>query len=269
MSFTRLAGLITNSFTKSISLDLVVQKVKNKQPRDVVTNLDNILHNITQEFILKNMRDVILISEEGDCDTEQIFSDSKSTFFLLDPLDGSNNLTSGFEFYGYMGCLIKASRIVASIICVPEEQIYLIYENDQLIWSQGQDNIFTGNTVYYAYPPVLDDVDKEIRTEILDVIDEHTAGLYRYGSCCAGLLNTLQGRHTAFVAQGVRLWDVISYLPILLKLGFAIRYKLSKQDITLIVTKYDEILSDLSSLFADRGIILNEFSVTNEILKEN
>ncbi len=269
MSFTRLAGLITNSFTASASLDLVVQKVKNNQPRDVVTNFDNILHDITQEFFSRNMKDVILISEEGDCDTEQIFSDAQSTFCLLDPLDGSNNLTSGFKFYGYMGCLIKAGNIIASLICVPEEQIYLVYEEEKLIWSRGKDNVFNGNTVYYAYPPVLNPANKKLRVEILDVIDEHTAGLYRYGSCCAGLLNTLQGRHLAFVAQSVRLWDVISYLPILLKLGFNIKYKVSKQDITLIVTKHDEILSELSSLFTNHGIILNEFSVTNKMLKEN
>lgn len=267
-SLITLAGLITKSFSDFSGDQLLIQKVKNNEPRDVVTNIDVKLHNVTREFLATEMNDVQLISEEGNCDSETLFINPNQTYFLLDPLDGSNNLNMDWGFYGYMGCLIKAGNITSSLVCLPTQNVYLVFEHERLIWSRKLSSHFQGNTIYYAYPPKLDYAKRTLQSDILEVSDKNSAGIYRYGSACLGLYNTLIGKHIGFVAQTVRLWDIVPYIPILLANGFYIKYAISNQEISFIASKEVNFMSALSSVFEKHNILLTEYGDFSSILKE-
>ena len=267
MKLIKLLGIITKIFSEHESKVSRLQRIKNGNARDVVTELDIKLHNATHQFLKSEMPDVKLISEEGDTDLSDLLSLNDCEYFLLDPLDGSNNVETGFDDYGYMGCVIRNGVVTGSIICIPNLNIYLIFDEEKYFSSHEIDCNFKGNTTYYAYPPRLTQAGEAIRSNMLNLIDENTAGMYRYGSACVGLYNTIIGKHIAFVAQSVRIWDVLPYFPFLAINKFYISYKISQDNLYLIVSKNKSILNLFGLHFQKNGIFLDVYDSVHQTIK--
>ena len=246
----RLTALACRAFVEAEpGSSRVVQKVKNEQPRDVVTELDMQLHDVAARFVAAYMPDTALLSEEGIHDTQPGEAIVSGRHLVVDPLDGTNNYALGMPGYGFMAALVADGIIDASAVVLPEHGLYLIAADGEVRTSQplAVPRRAPSGSTYYAYPPHLSVEGAAAREAVLKAIDAHTSGIYRSGSACIGLFNLLRGAHAAVVAHEVRIWDALAFLPILHHYGFTTRYRLTSDRLTVVSALEAELVDSLSA----------------------
>lgn len=268
MILLNLTGRVCSAFSSNISSMRTVQKVKENLVRDVVTELDLRLHEISQEFIHERYPSCKLLSEESqDIEMEKV-NILDGEWLVVDPLDGSNNFALGLPNYGYMAALLKNGVLTGATVVMPDHDQYILYEESKILYSQNTPNsgFATNGTVYYAYPPVQDKLAFEARIAMMKLIDSHSAGLYRYGSACAGLYNLLFGKHLAFIGHKVRIWDALAFLPLLAYHNFIVKYRIDSMSITLVASLQTEFIEEAEKIFQEKqNLNLNTFK-QNECL---
>lgn len=270
MSLLNLAGQVCCAFNESQNQRMrTVQKVKDNEPRDVVTELDLKLHSISERFVEERLPLCEFLSEEGGHEKFQVSRLAKAEWLIFDPLDGSSNYAAGLPNYGYMAAHVRLGKVVGSVIVIPEHSQYIVLENDALIYSQplplGHE--YDKCSVYYAYPPKQDSVARKARDKLQDLIDHKSAGLYRYGSACAGLYQLLCDKHMAFIGHGIRLWDAVAFLPVLVSEGIAINYHIQGMTISLVASKDVGFVMSASEIVQqEQGVIFNEY-MCGEVLR--
>jgi fructose-1,6-bisphosphatase/inositol monophosphatase family enzyme len=218
MRLISLTAKICKTFSDAASDNLrTIQKVKQDQVRDVVTELDVRLHDVSASYTLSQLTDCRLLSEEGVDDGVKMNDILSGKWLIVDPLDGSNNYALDLPGYGYMAAYVDAGLVEASCIVLPEYDQYIVYEKGDILFSQPLGNIdqLPNAPVYYAYPPQQDQSAFETRLKLQKFIDSSSSGIYRYGSACIGLYNLILGKHLAFIGHQIRVWDAIAFLPIL------------------------------------------------------
>ncbi|MGC3962323.1 MAG: inositol monophosphatase family protein [Rhodocyclaceae bacterium] len=263
MKLLNLAARVSCAFSSRNSQQTrTVQKVKDNQSRDVVTELDMRLHRISEQFVAERLPGCRLLSEEGGheaLDTGEIW---EGEWLIVDPLDGSNNHALAMPNYGYMAAHMRNGRLDGAVIVVPEHNQYIVLEAGQSLYSQPLPlaGASEHGTVYYAYPPKQDKQARQARGALQDLIDAESAGMYRYGSACAGLYQLLCGRHMAFVGHGIRVWDAIAFLPVLASRQIPVKYAITGQSITLVAgTKAGFLEGAEQILKTEQGLALHTF----------
>lgn len=269
MNLLNLAARICHGFSTSGSEKLrTVQKVKDNQIRDVVTALDMKLHHTSEKFVIERLPGCKFLSEEGvgaDLHSQEW---CHGEYLIVDPLDGSNNHAMGLPNYGYMAAYLKNGYIQGSVIVLPEHNQYIVFQAEQQLYAQPLPlNVASDyGTVYYAYPPKQDSQARETRAALMDLIDRESAGMYRYGSACAGLYQLLCGRHMAFIGHGIRIWDAVAYFPVLAANRIYIKYSMKGNALTVLAsTRLDFVDSAAKIIETQQGIVLHDFC--NDALK--
>jgi len=269
MNLLNLAARICNAFSTSGSQNMrTVQKVKDNQSRDVVTALDMKLHRISEQFVVERIPGCKLLSEESTDLQAHMSEWCQGEWLIVDPLDGSYNHALGLPNFGYMAAYLKDGRIQGSVIVLPEHNQYIVLQDEQSLYAQPIPFNLANDrgTVYYAYPPKQDKEARKARIALLNLIDAESAGMYRYGSACAGLYQLLCGRHMVFIGHGIRLWDAIAFLPVLTAKQFKVMYAIKGNELTLLAsTRLDFLDSAAQILETQQGITLHNFS--NDSLK--
>jgi myo-inositol-1(or 4)-monophosphatase len=269
MTLLKLAARICNQFDASNSEKLrVVQKVKDNQVRDVVTELDMRLHQISEQFVSEYLKDGKLLSEEGKRALTTASALLDSEWLIVDPLDGSNNFSVGLPNYGFMAAQLKKGKIIGAVTVLPEFRQYIVFENEKILFAQQQltNEDYVNGTIYYAYPPQQDKKARDTRIALQELIDHQSAGMYRYGSACVGLYQLLCGRHKAFIGHGIRIWDAIAYLPILSLHNIKVNYCIKGLNISLIASRQKEFVNAAAELmFRNEGLKLQNFVPNEEV----
>lgn len=263
MNLLNLSARVCNAFSSSGSQQMrTVQKVKDNQSRDVVTALDMKLHHITEQFVIERLPGCQLLSEEGTQKQPHLPEWRQGEWLIVDPLDGSNNHAVGLPNYGYMAAYLQDGRIQGSVIVLPEHNQYIVFQGEQSLYAQTiPPNVANDNgTVYYAYPPKQNKRAREARSTLLDLIDAESAGMYRYGSACAGLYHLLCGKHMAFIGHGIRLWDAIAFLPALSAKQIQVMYAIKGNELTLLASTRADFLNNSGQILkTQQGLILHNF----------
>jgi myo-inositol-1(or 4)-monophosphatase len=263
MNYLNLAGRVCREFGLSNLQQMrTVQKVKENQSRDVVTKLDVKLHNISEKFVAEQIPGCKLLSEEGVHDGFNTQELLEGNFLIVDPLDGSHNYALGMPNYGFMAAHLQRGYIKGAVIVMPEHSQYIVLGGDECRYAQplvSGGAIDTG-TVYYAYPPLQNTLERQARGALQDLIDVQSAGMYRYGSACIGLYQLLCKKHMAFIGHGIRLWDAIAFLPVLALQGIEVRYQIKGLSITLLASKRSDFLESAAQVLEEKqGITLHKY----------
>lgn len=263
MNLLNLAARVCHTFSTSSSQETrTVQKVKDNQSRDVVTELDIKLHQISEQFVAQQLPNCQLLSEEQNHSESKSSCWHKGEWLIVDPLDGSNNHALGLPNYGYMAAHLYNGRINGSVIVVPEHNQYIVLQDGQCVYAQPipLNETSQNATVYYAYPPKQDKLAREARSTLLDLIDANSAGMYRYGSACAGLYQLLCGRHMAFIGHGIRIWDAIAFLPVLAAKKITVMYAIKDNELTLLASSRADFVKNAALILEkQQSITLHNF----------
>lgn len=263
MILLNLAARVCRTFTMSTSQkSRTVQKVKDNQSRDVVTELDMTLHDVSELFVSERLPGCNLISEEGGhaktpCD---LLRDGE--WLIVDPLDGSNNHAMGMANYGYMAAHLRNGSLAGAVAVIPQENQYIVIDDQKALFAQPLPprEASKFGTVYYAYPPQQGASARQARNALMDLIDLQSAGMYRYGSACVGLYQMLCGRHVAFVGHQIRLWDAIAFLPILKANNINLMYYIKDWEISLVASHREGFAESVAKILEkEQGITLRNF----------
>jgi myo-inositol-1(or 4)-monophosphatase len=271
MKLLNLAARVARVLSASSSHQMrTVQKVKDGQVRDVVTDLDIALHKISEKFVADLLPNCRLLSEEGEQARVDLNDLCKGEWLVVDPLDGSSNHALGMPNYGYMAAHLDNGYLDGVVIVLPEHDQYIVLDGEHSIYSHPISTSETSNlgTVYYAYPPNQNSAARKARGALMELIDAESAGMYRYGSACAGLYNLLCGKHMAFIGHGIRLWDALAFLPLFESKQISIKYIINTDGITLVASRMPSFIEKAELiLLKQQGITLQIFSHNN--LKAN
>lgn len=264
MKLLNLAGRVCCEFSMSDSKEMrTVQKVKDNQVRDVVTELDIRLHAISEEFVAERLQGCKILSEEGNHEGFNVLQLLEEEWLIVDPLDGSNNHALKLPNYGYMATHLCNGRLSGVVVVLPEHNQYIVLDGEKSLYAQPLPlgEIPESGTVYYAYPPLQDPLARQVRGQLLDLIDSKSAGMYRYGSACAGLYQLLCGRHMAFIGHEIRIWDAIAFLPLLTSKQIRVLYKITGLSITLLASRREDFLESAALILQKKqGLVLHNFN---------
>jgi fructose-1,6-bisphosphatase/inositol monophosphatase family enzyme len=264
MKLLNLAARVSREFSASSSQQArTVQKVKNDQSRDVVTELDLTLHNVSEQFVAEWLPGCNVLSEEGKYKALDFSKMYHGDWLIVDPLDGSNNYALGMPNYGYMAAHLDNGRVAGAVIVLPEHGQYIVLEDGRSLYAQPLPLTMASDhgTVYYAYPPQQDASARRARVALLDLIDAESSGVYRYGSTCAGLYHLLCGKHMAFIGHSIRLWDAIAFLPVLVSRQIMVRYAIESDSITLVAGVKSAFLDGVEDILQkQQGLVLHAFN---------
>jgi fructose-1,6-bisphosphatase/inositol monophosphatase family enzyme len=269
MQLISLAATICKAFLEAESDHLrAVQKVKQDQARDVVTELDVRLHDISATYASSQLTDCNFLSEEGCNKSICVDEILRGKWLVVDPLDGSNNYALEIPGYGYMAAYIEEGLVEGACVVLPEYGQYILFDGQNLSVSQpvGGIEVVNNAPIYYAYPPKQDSSELATRIELQKLIDLKSGGIYRYGSACIGLYNLMQGKHLAFIGHQIRVWDAIAFLPILRAFNIEVQYCLNGRNITLVASRNCEILENSVEIFHEsQGVTLQEYEIGKQL----
>jgi len=265
MKLSAISGTIVHAMEKlEHSPQGEFKYAKNGNARDVVTQSDLDLHRIMQKFCNEEFPGSVFISEEGGfIDGVCNVIASAQSAMLVDPLDGSNNLVCGFQEYGFMACTLENGKFQDSLVVLPSHNQILNWSSNQGFSASREFRVhqFASASTYLAYAPKLEPTFLQIRTDVWDVLDQFSSGLYRYGSACVGLYRTLIGSHSTFIGLQMRPWDVVAFLPILASHHFRIGYSCSKDEILVVVSSNDALFDAVERILIARFGELLEFRI--------
>jgi myo-inositol-1(or 4)-monophosphatase len=270
MTLLSLSARVCNHFSTASTKNLrMVQKVKDHELRDVVTSLDQYLHNEVADFVNTRMPGCELMSEEGEASDGFIASLVEGEWLVVDPLDGSNNYALSLPGYGFMAAHLIEGRIAGSVVVLPEHDIYFVDEGGELLVSQPFSPlpVAASGSTYYAYPPKLCEAALLSRSQLIDLVDTHSSGLYRYGSACVGLYNLIRGRHTAFIGHRIRLWDALAYFPLLNYFGIAAHYHIGSSGLCLVASLSQSLIDEVCDVITtNENFSFNVFSRDSKLV---
>lgn len=269
MKLLALTALVCNLFSSTDSGELrTVQKVKDHQLRDVVTSLDQSLHELAASFVETRMPGCKLMSEEGSLTNGGSSLLGKGEWLVVDPLDGTNNYTLLMPGFGFMAAHVVEGKVNGSVVVLPEHNLYLVVEAGEMLVSQPftPSPAAASGSIYYAYPPKLSNSALLSRAQLIEFVDKRSSGFYRYGSSCIGLYNLIRGRHMAFIGHGIRIWDALAYFPILERFGIALKYHISTTGLILVASSNQELVDDACGIISSNEKIAFSRFVNDEIL---
>ena len=267
MKLLRLTAIICSLFSSTtLGAFRTVQKVKNDELRDVVTTLDQILHEAAANFVLTSMPSCKLLSEEGESVSGGALSLTEGEWLVVDPLDGSNNYALSLPGYGFMAAHLVNGKVNGSVVVLPEHDLYLVVDDGEMVISQPfvPEQVASSASVYYAYPPTLSAAAIESRSDLIELIDRSSSGVYRYGSSCIGLYNLIRGKHAAFIGHGIRLWDALAYFPLLERFGIFANYHIDASGLVLVASSDRSFVDEACSIIAKKEMI-NFTGLTREV----
>jgi myo-inositol-1(or 4)-monophosphatase len=91
-----------------------------KQDGSLVTEADISVQNRLQKALYQLHPEILLLGEEmSEQQQNAIIADGKSTFWCLDPLDGTSNFASGIPFFSISLALIESGQPIMGIIYDP------------------------------------------------------------------------------------------------------------------------------------------------------
>ncbi|OIP75030.1 MAG: inositol monophosphatase [Oscillatoriales cyanobacterium CG2_30_44_21] len=219
----RICQLVREAGQKAMHLREIGFQVDQKGFDDYVTNVDRELDGfLSQKFQDWFPNDVIISEENSHSITLwKQTSDTNHRFWLIDPIDGTDDFIYGREFYSVMVGLLEAFQPVMGWVYAPKSDrlyfggtainsVYLVSEGnapqvlnispptgkscDRLIVSK-KDDIAYGNAIRLAVPNV---------------------NFYSLGSFGLKVMEVVQGHASAYIYlnRRVKLWDTVGPLAI-------------------------------------------------------
>ena len=199
----RAAGKIINR--ASMDLDLI--KVGSKGPNDFVTETDQAAETAIIEVLKQAFPDHAILAEESGA------SGDSDYLWIIDPIDGTSNFIHGYPCYAVSIALKFKDQVVQGLIYDP-------VNNDLYTAGRGE-GAFLNNKrirvskrlrmnealVGISWPASNGDQESRVAQQFAS-LNGNSAGVRRSGSAVMDLAYMASGRLDAYVAHGLKPWDI-------------------------------------------------------------
>jgi myo-inositol-1(or 4)-monophosphatase len=176
---------------------------KIKEDQSYVTDGDLLVQEIIAKLVKEHLGDALLISEEME--NMASYPPPGVTVVVVDPVDGTENFTSGLAEWGTsISCFLDGVHL-GSLIGCPELGQWLM----------------SGETVYRFQSRIRGLSSSLNKTEITEATSGHE---YRIIGCCVyNMLSVVRGSFLSFEnPKGVWSWDILGGLNLALEHGLTV-----------------------------------------------
>ena len=182
--------------------DLLSMRAERQQKADgsYVTPADLEIQGLVSDYLQRNKLDFVLVSEEMDLGG--FSADPQKDYLVLDPLDGTENFTSGLKEWGVGVSIYRRGTHDESMIALPELNELLI---------SGSQIVRHSSRIY--------GLSSSLRRE--DLLDIEPGYEYRIMGCSMyNLFNVIRGSYAVFEnVKGVNTWDILPGINLALEHG--------------------------------------------------
>jgi myo-inositol-1(or 4)-monophosphatase len=187
-------------------LPVILEKRGNrilKVDNSYVTEADLLCEKIVKDFIAKEYSDYYIVSEESPEDN--MFNSKQKKVIILDPIDGTENFTSGLKEWGIAICVYENGVHQESLLALPELNCYLK----------------TGD-VFEKYKSRICGISSSLSKE--DILNLEPGFEYRIIGCAVyNMYNVILGSFYSFEnPKGAKVWDIIPGLNLALENGLSV-----------------------------------------------
>lgn len=176
-----------------------------------VTKADLLVQEIIQDYFHANFSDFIFISEEKK--NEIVDLSSTKMIVMLDPIDGTENFTSGLPEWGIGISIYSFNKHAASLLFMPQLNL----------------SLSSGEKINY-FESRIDGLSSSLSQEGLLSIPMSQE--YRILGCSMyNMFNVIQGSYRSFTnVNGVNAWDLLPGINLALEHGLEVKIDEKKYD---------------------------------------
>lgn len=184
-------------------LDLRSERVK-KPDDSYVTKGDLLVQELAFDVIRKRMPEAAVVSEELE-QLPPIADLQQGDVIIIDPVDGTENFTSGLSEWGVSLCHYRDGVHVESLLLCPEMGL----------------SLGTGDAVRTQKSRIAG-ISSSLTKE--DILALEPGFEYRIIGCCVlNMLNVVRGAYATFEnPKGAKVWDIIAGLNLALEGGHSV-----------------------------------------------
>ena len=182
--------------------------VERKGLHDLVSYVDRNAESQLQKGLLELDGKIGFWGEEGGKGGKET-----TTYWLVDPLDGTTNFIHGIPHYAISVALVEDGEIVAGFVHDVERGILYEAQVGKGAYCQGQ-RLGTSTCAHFEDAliatgfPVNQFEHADYLGELIPQFMKKTRGLRRFGSAALDLVHVAEGRYEAFYEFGLKPWDV-------------------------------------------------------------
>jgi myo-inositol-1(or 4)-monophosphatase len=183
-------------------------KIKNKNPKDIVTKTDIEIENFIKQEITKKFPSHYIVAEESfksNVDADNVW--------YIDPIDGTTNFLHNFPIFGVSVAYTKEKKILAAAIYFPvlKELFWATknggaFKNNKKIYVSKQTNI--NNALLSTGFACLRSGLKKNNLKYFNKIIKKVRDIRRTGSACFDMCSVASGRLDGFWELNLSSWDV-------------------------------------------------------------
>ncbi|MBL6444759.1 inositol monophosphatase [Fulvivirga sp. 29W222] len=172
-------------------------KRMSKEDKSFVTEGDLLINKWVKEIFEKNIQQYHFVSEETDSHME---TEAEGVTIVLDPIDGTENFTSGLPEWGISLSCYNDGVHCASMLACPEMDIW----------------ICSGDVVEKNYSRIRGLSSSLSMDELIKATQGHE---YRILGCCVyNMINVIRGSYLSFEnPKGANSWDILAGLNLALE----------------------------------------------------
>jgi myo-inositol-1(or 4)-monophosphatase len=174
-----------------------------KDDNSYVTEGDLLCETVVKDFIAKEYPEYYLVSEESPADN--VSNSKQKKVIILDPIDGTENFTSGLKEWGVALCVYENGMHQESMLALPELDCYLK----------------TGD-VFEKFESRICGISSSLTKE--DILNLVPGFEYRIIGCAVyNMYNVVTGSFHSFEnPKGAKVWDILPGLNLALENGLSV-----------------------------------------------
>jgi len=170
-----------------------------KEDDSYVTKGDLLCQDLIMEYVRELPEKFEIISEE--IDLASFSYDEGKNYIVIDPIDGTENFTSGLKEWGVSVAIYKQGKHHESTIMLPELNVY----------------VTTGDPLPRHHSRIQG-LSSSISKELIASLKEGQE--YRIMGCCVyNIYNAIVGSYEFFEHRGAKTWDILAGLNLALEHG--------------------------------------------------
>jgi len=200
----KLLNEIQLSIKKNISNVTELRNHRKEKPDgSYVTEGDLLVEKIVKETILRLIKNASIISEESEKKQQ---GHHAGFLIVVDPIDGTENFTSGLPEWGVAVCCYKNGIHLASMIGCPELNLWLL--SGDPVKSKNSSRIRALSSSF-------------TKEDLLNFTDGYE---YRIFGCCVyNLIQVIKGSVFSFEnPKGANAWDILAGINLALENGLTV-----------------------------------------------
>jgi myo-inositol-1(or 4)-monophosphatase len=189
---------------------------------DYVTKSDIEAQAFVVNAIQKEFPKHGIIAEEDE-DSHKAASEKKEFFWILDPIDGTNNFATGIPLFGIMLALMQNEEIIASGVYLPLLKQYYEAQEDKGSFLNGN-KIQATQKEHWSHSfgctsASLSPTKQVMRKAIYEASTTEKFWLTAYGSAAVSGSFVASGKRDWYMTQGSNVWDYASIYLLLKEAG--------------------------------------------------